>query len=140
MTERTEYFTAANWVAAGVALGGYLVLIPQWLAWGAAVTTVASFAVRFWLAYWFSQRLWPVRYVWAPVLRLATIALAVMITAAIMPSLELPVSLLVHGGLLAVFGGLLWRLSILTDGDRSAIRGFVRSPRGLVSALSAGSS
>src|SRR2546429_9039490 len=74
MRERKEYNTFANGVRTVVALVGYVALIPRWLGLGAALATVAAFAVREWLTYRCSQRLWPIRYDWRPVVRLAGIA------------------------------------------------------------------
>jgi O-antigen/teichoic acid export membrane protein len=127
LKERTEYFTAANWVAAGVAVAGYLLLIPRWLAWGAAFTTLASLAVRFWLAHVFSQRLMPVRYDWGPVIRLMILATVVGVAAAVAPPLPLPLSVPAHGALLALYGVILWRV-VLSPEDRDTLRRFLRKP------------
>jgi O-antigen/teichoic acid export membrane protein len=72
--ERTGYFTIANWAAAIVALAGYVLLIPRWLAWGAAVTTLASLLTRCVLAHVYSQRLWRVEHRWAPVWHMVALA------------------------------------------------------------------
>lgn len=124
--EKTEYFTAANWAAAVVAMAGYMVLIPQWLAWGAAVSTLAALIVRVWLSYVFSQRLWPVRYEWAPVARLGAIATTVAVLSGfVLPKLMLPLSLAVHSVLLVAYGVLAWAL-VLRDSDRAALRGIAQ--------------
>jgi O-antigen/teichoic acid export membrane protein len=121
LKERTEYFTAANWVAAGVALAGYLLWIPRWLAWGAALATLVSLAVRAWLAHVFSQRLWPVRYVWGPVVRLSVLATVTGAAAALAPVLPFYWSVPAHLALLVIYGGLAWRLA-LTASDREGVR------------------
>jgi O-antigen/teichoic acid export membrane protein len=127
ITERTEYFTIANWVAAAVAMLLYVLLIPRWLAWGAALATLGSVGMRFWLAYVFSQRLWPIRYEWGPVVRIMVLAIAFGAVAAVLPAIPLIVSLAVHTVLLTLFVGLVWRL-LLTDADRSAMQRYVRIP------------
>ncbi len=55
LRERTEFYTLANWAGAIVALAGYALLIPRLLGLGAALATVASFAVREWAVYMLSQ-------------------------------------------------------------------------------------
>src|SRR5690606_26127762 len=65
--ERTSWLAVANWIAALVALAGYALLVPRFLAAGAAWAAVAAFFVRWLLTYRISQRLWPIRYRWGPV-------------------------------------------------------------------------
>src|SRR5207247_1738109 len=89
MREQTEFYTLANWVGAAVALVGYAVLIPRLLGLGAALATVASFGVREWLVYVLSQRLWPVHYRWAPVIRLLLLASAFGLVALLLPPLRM---------------------------------------------------
>jgi O-antigen/teichoic acid export membrane protein len=121
ITERTSYWTVANWAAAIVAMIGYFVLIPKYLAWGAAFTVVASLGTRFWLTHFFSQRLWYIRYEWRPVIRLIAIALVVTVVALLLPRLSTTPSILVHLGLLASYMLMVWRM-ILVQTDRDAVR------------------
>ena len=122
--ERTELVTLANWIAAGVALGGYALLIPSMLAWGAALATLAAFAVRHAIVYTISQRLWPVRYQWAPVLRLAAAAVVVCAAGVWMAPGGLWASAGVHALLLAVYFAALWNMDVLTADDRAIVRRF----------------
>ena len=124
ITEKTEYFTAANWAAAVTAVIGYVLLIPEYLAWGAAIATLISVFVRFWLAYVFSQRLWPVRYEWAPVLRILGAAIVIGAAVALMPMLPLLVSIPVHAAIFVGYLAFVW-LVLLTPADRGAVRGFI---------------
>jgi len=121
ITERTEYFTLANWISAVVAVIGYVLLIPRWLAWGATITTLVALIVRCWLSHVFSQRLWRVEYRWGPVARLSVLGLVVGAASALTPSFWLPASMLYHGALFVIYAGLLWRLPILTPWERGEI-------------------
>jgi O-antigen/teichoic acid export membrane protein len=121
ITERTHFYTYANWAAALVALGGYLVLIPRYLAWGAALTIVASLGTRFALTYFFSQRLWPIRYEWSPVVRLFGLACGVTILATLAPPLNAFLSVGLHVTIFSAYLLLVWQL-ILREVDRVAIR------------------
>lgn len=128
ITERTHFYTVANWVAALVAVAGYLLLIPRYLAWGAALTVVASLGTRFWLTHVFSQRLWFIHYEWRPVLRLILLAVVVVTVAAIAPRLSPAASLLTHVGAFCLYALLVW-LAVLTDSDRSVISNALRTAR-----------
>jgi O-antigen/teichoic acid export membrane protein len=120
--ERTEYLTLANLVSAGVALIGYAVLIPRYLQWGAAVATVLAFATRYGLTYWYSQRLWRVRYRWKPVLIAVGWTSSVAGIALMLPELGLVLSLFIRTGLVFIFFGGLWTLPILAPSERASAR------------------
>ncbi|HYC51578.1 MAG TPA: polysaccharide biosynthesis C-terminal domain-containing protein, partial [Gemmatimonadaceae bacterium] len=118
--ERTEYLTIANWVAAVIALVAFALLVPRYLAHGAAFAAVIAFSVRWGLTYLFSQRLWPVDYEWAPVLRLTLISVAVVGAGVALPPLGIAVSIAVHIGLLLLYGVVVWTLPILTGQEKRA--------------------
>jgi O-antigen/teichoic acid export membrane protein len=120
--ERTEYLTLANWTAAVVALGAFAVLIPRWYAFGAAAAAVLAFSVRWGLTYWFSQRLWPVRYDWAPIVRLLAVAVAIVTAAGLLPRMALPASVALHLGMLGLFGVLVWIVPVLTLEEKAGAR------------------
>ena len=122
LKERTGYFALANWAAAIVALAGYVWLIPIWYAWGAAVTTLFSLMTRAMLAHLFSQRLWRVEYQWVPVGRLLAVASAVGVASALLPPLPIVTSVALHVGMFGVYALLVWRLPILDDEERLAVR------------------
>jgi O-antigen/teichoic acid export membrane protein len=128
ITERTGFYTVANWAAAAVAVIGYLVLIPRYLAWGAAFTVVASLGTRFWLTHVFSQRLWYIKYEWAPVVRLLALATAISAPVMFMPRLGTVTSVLVHTAMFSVYALLVWQF-ILARVDREAVRAIVRRAR-----------
>jgi len=128
--ERTEYYTLANWVGAAVALVGYAILIPRFVGLGAALATVASFGVREVMVYTLSQRLWPVRYQWAPVIRLSLLATSVAIISLLLPPLSVAWSLAARGALLAGYCVALWRIRVLSLDDRLAIKRLLRQPMG----------
>jgi O-antigen/teichoic acid export membrane protein len=124
--ERTEYLTIANWVAALVALGAFAVLIPRFLAFGAAFAAVLAFSVRWGLTYFFSQRLWRVQYDWAPLARLAVAAAVVVGTGLFLPRLGLVASIALHSLLFLAYLVLLLVLPILTPGEKQAAVQIVR--------------
>lgn len=133
--ERTERITWANWVAAAVALVCYALLIPPLRGLGAALATVAAFGVRYWLVYRFAQRLWPVRYRWAPVARLLVLATAVVGISALLPPSGLVVSLVARAALLLLYAAGVWYAGILTGADRVFVRRLVCAPREAMASL-----
>jgi len=127
MRERTEYITLANWLSAGTALLGYALLIPRFFGLGAAIATGAAFFVRFATTYWFSQRLWPVKYRWTPVLRQIAIGLAVCLPALMLPSpANSAISIALHALLFGVYLLGVWRLGVLSVDERRQAIQFLR--------------
>lgn len=119
--ERTEYLTVANWIAAGVALTSYALLIPRYLVWGAAIGTVVSFVARWGFTYYFSQRLWPVSYRWEPVVRMSGFALAVVLLGALIPEQPILRSLFVHSALFAIYVMAVWNGGVLSRAEKSRL-------------------
>ena len=120
VSERTGYLAVANWVAAGVALVGYAILIPRYALWGAAIATDIGYVVRYALTYWFSQRLWPVRYTWAPVIRLLGITAMTYALSGLIPWGPLVYMLPVRISLFVVYLIVVWYAGVLDPSDRAA--------------------
>ena len=116
-------------MCAGVAVGGYLILIPKFLAWGAAFATLAAFLSRYLLILYFSQRLWPVHLRWTPVLRQLAWAIVVCGLGIVLPRPSVLSSVAIRVGLFGLYLAGLWYLGILSKSDRELIAGVVKSPR-----------
>lgn len=129
ITEKPGYYTLAKWGAAFVAIAGYLLIVPRWLAWGAVFTALASLMTDAFLSYHFSQRLWRIEYRWGPVARLAALAGAVGAIGFFLPPLGWAASLGAHIALYAGFLALVWWLPILTPAERDEVRSRLRSLR-----------
>ncbi|MGH7679482.1 MAG: polysaccharide biosynthesis C-terminal domain-containing protein, partial [Gemmatimonadaceae bacterium] len=117
--ERTEFLTIANWAAALVALAAFSVLVPRYLAFGAGISAVLAFSVRWGMTYFYSQRLWKVSYEWAPTIRLALVAVGVCVISALLPPMTLLPSIGVHALLFVAYLGLVWSVPILTPTEKS---------------------
>jgi O-antigen/teichoic acid export membrane protein len=130
--ERTELITLATWAGAITALVGYAIFIPRYLAMGAAVVTVAAFAVRYVGCYWISQRLWRVDYRWGPVLRLLGLAVAVAAVGLSIPELDLLSSLAAKSGLMLLYVGCVWNLGVLSAEEKGRLLESVRAVTGAV--------
>ncbi len=129
VTERTKYIASANWVSTAVVLLAYTLLIPPLKGLGAALATLLAFGTRYALIFYRSQRLWPVRYRWTPVWWLLAIGSAVSIVGTVLPGMGLPASVATHTILLLLYAAAVWYLPILSDSERVAVVGAIRSPR-----------
>jgi len=131
VSEKTEYLTLANWIAAGVALAAFAILIPRYGGMGAAVATLCSLSARWGLTYTLSQRLWRVEYRWAPVLRLVALALAAAGMGLALPPLPILLSIPVRGTLLLLFTWSIWGW-VLDPSERAQIARKVAQYGGIV--------
>jgi len=128
--EQTGWYTVATWAGAIVAIIGYAVLIPRFYGLGAALATVASFAVVEWAVYAVSQRLWPVRYQWGPVIRATLLAVGACVVGVLLPRSNVGISIALRLLVLLAYLACVWQSGVLTASDRLAIRRFLRT-RGL---------
>jgi O-antigen/teichoic acid export membrane protein len=133
VSERTKFVTYASWTAAAAALILYALLIPPYGAWGAAVATVLAFMVRYGMTYYYSQRLFPIRYEWGPILQLVALGLAAAGAGLLLPNIPVFPSLLVRTVIVALYLAVLWKSTILTADERKAMvsmgRGAIEAAR-----------
>jgi O-antigen/teichoic acid export membrane protein len=127
LRERTEFITLANWIAALVAIAGYMLLIPRWLGWGAAIATVLSFGVRYLIILRVSLRFLPVHYQWTPVFRIIGLALGAALLSIAEPAEGIATSLAIRAAIFVLYVAAVWRAGVLTDDERSAVRDFIAS-------------
>jgi O-antigen/teichoic acid export membrane protein len=120
------YDAIANWLGAGLCLGGYLVWIPRFGVWGAAFATLLAFCSVLAVTLIWTFRLRPYE---VEAGRLAKIAIA--LAAVLGLFMALPVASLVgqiaFGTLLAAgYPGLLWLFGFPTPAEREAVRVGIR--------------
>jgi O-antigen/teichoic acid export membrane protein len=121
VSERTKYLAIANWAAAIVTLIAYAILIPRYHLYGAASATVIGYFIRSALTYYFSQRLWPVRYDWEPVIRLVALTAAVYGISAYIPWGPLVYMLPVRISMYIVYLiAVIWFAGVISESDRTA--------------------
>lgn len=130
--ERTAWTMYANWAAAAVAFAGYWLLVPRWLGWGAAIATVLAFLVRHLVTYVASQRIWPIRYDWPPVVRITALGVGAAGVGLLLPPLAFLPSVAARTLLLGAYAAGLWYLDILRDDERDVARRLVRRGAGLL--------
>jgi O-antigen/teichoic acid export membrane protein len=122
MSERTGCLAAANWIAAGVTLVAYALLIPPFAGWGAALATVIGYVVRYGFTYRFSQRLWPVQYNWRPVWQIVALTAVAYGVSRFIPDGPLVYAMPGRIVLFLIYLTVVWHSPVLTERDRSAAR------------------
>lgn len=127
VSERTSYITYATWASVALVLAAYALLIPLWGAMGAALATVAGFALRTGLTWYWSQRAWPVEYQLARHVPLLAAATGVSVAAALLPRQGVVVSIATGAGLYTVYLVALW-IGVLTPREREVLRAAARRP------------
>lgn len=79
VSERTVWTTVGTWIAVAVIIVGYMLLIPPYGAYGAAIATVLAYATRWAVFRFFAQRLFPVDYKPARGLAIGLVGCAVVV-------------------------------------------------------------
>lgn len=125
--ERTEFITLSNWIALGVSVAAWALLIPRFGALGAAWACAISFLVKHLFTYRFAQRLWPVRYEWGPSLRMAGVGLLLVVGSSQLPQQPIVPSIAVHALLLSGYLAFVWRAGALSPEVRRDILGRARA-------------
>ena len=123
---RPGYDAVCTWIGAAVCLAGYLILIPRYGVWGAAVATLISFVSMAVISVVWTYRLCHYRVEGRRIVKIV-IALAAGLT---------PFALLPHGAIMgqigaaalsiAVFPAALWLMRFPTRGEMEAVRSAVR--------------
>jgi O-antigen/teichoic acid export membrane protein len=100
ITKSTKYYPVATAIAAGTSVGGNLVLVPRYGAIGAAWANAAAYAVLAVVAMRFSQRVYPVKYEWGRLARLAIAGAGAFTVAWLVPdAMPAWLGLLVRGSI-----------------------------------------
>jgi len=120
-SERTRYATLATWIAVAVVMVLYAALIPIWGAMGAATATLGAFLVRFACVYRWSQQLYPLRYGWRPIVRLAILGAVGASVTLVWRDAGWPAQLALGGAVLLAFAALLPLTGAVTREEQRAV-------------------
>jgi len=135
-TGRTEFNLPAAIAALFTNVVLNLILVPPLGIVGAALALVASYLVVLGLMYVFTQRLFPVPYEWARLLRVVlTVAVLVGIAELLVPAEGIG-GFLLRAVLLAAYPLILWATGFFTAEERRWL-GYLREPRSLLASLRA---
>jgi len=122
LTSRTEFYPIATITAAIVGLGGGALLMPRFGVTGAAVALLLAYATQASVAYVFAQRLYPIRYERARIVRVIAAGVMAALAARMVPDMP-PLAGLVVRGLttVGVFVGLLGLSGFLRASERAFV-------------------
>ncbi len=97
ITRRTEYYPIATAISAAVNVGLNVLLIPRFGIMGAAYANGVAYAAQAALAYYFSQRFYPVHYETGRLARVVAAAIAAYAAGRILPEMDATLGVLVRG-------------------------------------------
>ena len=109
ITKHTGYYPASTIAAAATNIGLNYALIPRYGMIGAAWANAAAYGLQAALAYFFSQRVYPVHYEHGRVARACAASILAFAAGIAVPALPPVAGVLIRGAVVtAVFSGLLW--------------------------------
>lgn len=109
ITTNTKYYPVSTAIGAGVNVGLNFILIPTYGMLGAAWANGASYGIQSAIAYYFSQRFYPIRYERARIAWAVAAAMLAYAAALFVPTLPPLASLLARGTtVVAVMAAVLW--------------------------------
>jgi O-antigen/teichoic acid export membrane protein len=97
ITRRTEYYPIATAISAAANVGLNVLLIPRYGIMGAAYANGVAYAAQAALAYYFSQRFYPVRYETGRLTRVVGAAIAAYAAGWGVPAMDPALGVLVRG-------------------------------------------
>ena len=109
ITRRTTYYPVATATAAAVNIGLNVLLIPRLGIMGAAYANGIAYATQATIAYYFSQRFYPVEYESGRLARVAAAAIVAYLAGRALPATDPLVGILLRGTtVVIVMAGALW--------------------------------
>jgi O-antigen/teichoic acid export membrane protein len=138
-TEKTKFVAYSSAVAGIVILAFSFLLIPRYAAYGAAISTVIAFFVKFCMTFYFSQQFYYLSLPWREVLSILLFAVSVNIISLFCRVDVLFMSLLLNTILFTVFLFFLFFSPIFDRNDRSLILSILRKPKDLITLCTDGS-
>jgi len=119
LTSQTQYYPVATFAAAGVGLGGGLLLMPGLGATGAALAFALSYVTLAVVAGYFAQRHYPMTYERGRISRALLAGIAAGAAGWLLPAMPPVAGVLVRGATTVLaFGGLLWIGGFLRHTER----------------------
>jgi O-antigen/teichoic acid export membrane protein len=97
ITRRTQYYPVATAISAAANIGLNLALIPRYGIMGAAYANGVAYAAQAAIAYYFSQRFYPVRYETGRLARVVGAAVVAYAAGRALPALDPAIGVLVRG-------------------------------------------
>ena len=135
LTKHTEYYPVSTIAAAVCNVGLNFALIPHHGMIGAAWANAASYALQTALAFWFSQRFYPIRYEYGRLIRVTGAGVAAYVAGLMIPEMTAVAGIVVRPlTVTAVFGGLLWMSGFFNPAELATLARLRKRPAGRPSA------
>jgi len=125
--KKTIEITYGTLIGAAMITLGYIILIPQYGAIGAAWSTVLAFGTRFIWVSWRAKKLYNMQLAWSKLCLLVTVGIIAYIGSMFSPD-NLLASLVFNLFILILFGMIFLILPILSPDIRHSIKGFALKP------------
>ena len=124
LTKRTEFYPVATFAALGVGLGLGLWLMPRYGSTGAAVAFMLAYVTQMVVAFFLSQRVYPIEYEVGRLIRIVTAGvLAALAGSWVMPAVHPLVGLVLRAAVAcAVYGAVLAATGFFRVGERAFAR------------------
>jgi O-antigen/teichoic acid export membrane protein len=127
LTSQTQYYPVAAFAAAGVGLGGGVILMPRYGAVGGGIAFLLSYITLAATAAVFAQRHYAVRYEGGRLVRVIAAAVLAMLAGLLLPQMPHLAGFLTRGSaVVAVFVVLLWATGFLRATERAILGGVAR--------------
>lgn len=124
---KTKYRALSTLAATIVNITLNILIIPPWGAYGAAISTLLSYAVRMAVDYYYSQRLFRISYEWDKILKMIGIFIFLIIIGHLIIIDNIVLSIFVCSMILFAFPLSLYFLGIITEDNKNLAFSFIRN-------------
>jgi O-antigen/teichoic acid export membrane protein len=126
LEKRPREVAKITWMAAGVCLGGYALLVPRYKVWGAVIATLLGFSVALVVALWKSQQARPFPYEYGRWIKIIFAGVAAVILNALLHPPTFWTQVAVASGATALFLLVLIASGFLDAGERQSLAQILR--------------
>ena len=134
ITKVTRYFAYSTAIAVAVNIGLNFLLIPYYGMYGAAISTLISFYVRFITVYKWSQKVYPIPYKWFRLNGLMAYSTILLLVSYLIDFENIILALLKDTAFLLVFVVSIF-IFWLNDSERQKVKELLKNPRNAVKSI-----
>ncbi len=135
---QTKYRGISTVIAMFVNIGLNFLLIPIWGGWGAALSTLLSFGVRFGIEYYYSQRFYPIKYEKGRILLMIGLYIPLNMPVFFLRIDNQLLSIAAFCGIALLFPLLCYKTGVLDKKEKEFVRRILHDPIGSLKILKGG--